>query len=181
MLWASATGHRLIMSLPNFGYLHHRIRHGAGPSRTSIPCGTSLPFDLRRPNERCDDPQQVPLQGRPLPWMFVARRLASLIDLSTRVICCPPRFACCPRGHPAPHESGANGFGCGGWDCRSAANQLSREYCTDRAVAMLSHPVYGSRTTPAHGIDRATSTTSTQVSIAAAARQSVAADNRCGT
>jgi methionine biosynthesis protein MetW len=23
-----ATGHRLIMSLPNFGYLHHRVRHG---------------------------------------------------------------------------------------------------------------------------------------------------------
>ena len=61
------------------------------------------------------------------------------------------------------------------------ATQLSREYCNDRAVAVLSHPAYGSRTIPAHGTERATRPTSTQVSTAAAARHSVAADNQCGT
>ena len=64
---------------------------------------------------------------------------------------------------------------------RAAANQLSREYCIDRAAAVLSHAAYGSRTIPAHGTERATRPTSTQVSTAAVARHSAAADSRCGT
>ena len=64
---------------------------------------------------------------------------------------------------------------------RRATTQLSREYCSDKAVAVLSHPAYGSRTIPAHGTERATRPTSTQVSTAATARQSAAADSRCGT
>ncbi len=59
--------------------------------------------------------------------------------------------------------------------------QLSREYCTDSAVATLSHTAYGARTPPARGRDRATSATSTQVRTAATARARVAAPIRCGT
>src|SRR6187402_1738848 len=64
---------------------------------------------------------------------------------------------------------------------RCAAAQLSREYCTDRAVAMLSHTAYGARTTPAQGSDRATSATSNHVRTAATVRVTVAAPMRCRT
>ena len=59
-----------------------------------------------------------------------------------------------------------------------AASQAERAYATDRAVATESHRAYGTRTMPAQVSEQPTTTTSTQVSTAAAAKQVAAAPSR---